>query len=213
MDSSLTTQAWFICLSLSSAFDQLAPLVISLLLNMLTHELDVEVLNSICSAFHGHNLDSATVIALSQFKSHPSEDVRFGVVQGLLWCREESAIATLIELSRDSDDDVRDWATFGIGQIVDGAENPEQFDTDPIRQALFDRLDDPHWETSFEALAGLALRRDVRIVDRIVKMLVEDDPMARDELCEALSDLHEPFTGSNDLLESALSLCKEEDTK
>jgi len=27
MDSSLTTQAWFICLSLSSAFDQLAPLV------------------------------------------------------------------------------------------------------------------------------------------------------------------------------------------
>lgn len=186
---------------------------IGLLLKMLSDESDVEVLNSICTAFHGHILDASTVEAIARFKSHPSEDVRFGVAQGLLFCREETAVAILVELSRDSDDDVRDWATFGIGQIIDGATNPEQFDTPQIRQALFDRLDDPHWETTFEALAGLALRRDVRIVDRIVKMLIEDNPMAQHELCDALNEMREHFTGSKEMLELALSRCKEEDTE
>ena len=170
-------------------------------------ESDTEVLNSICTAFSGYDRDTKMVVAVSQFKTHPHEDVRFGVVQGLLWCPEETAISTLIELSRDADDDVRDWATFGIGQIIDNADNPEQFDTPPIRQALYDRLDDPHWETSFEALAGLALRRDTRIVNRIVKMLVDDQPMANSELCDALRDMRHLYTGNEELLERALSQC------
>jgi len=53
-----------------------------------------------------------------ELKNHPSEDVRFGVVHGSLTHENESAIHTLIELSADEDEDVRNWATFGIGSLI-----------------------------------------------------------------------------------------------
>lgn len=182
------------------------------LLEMLSVEADPEVLASICGVFNYHEKTVEIARAVSRFKNHPDENVRFGVVIGLLWSPHDEAIATLIELTRNTDEDVRNWATFGIGKIIDGAEEPERWDTPAIRQALFDRLDDPHWETKFEALSGLALRRDVRIVDRMVKMLAEDDPMSPQELCEALKEMIEHYSGSKEQLELALSRC-EDDTK
>ena len=52
--------------------------------------------------------------ALVALKDHTNEDVRFGVVQGLLCQDSEQAIQALIELSSDEVWDVRNWATFGL---------------------------------------------------------------------------------------------------
>lgn len=184
---------------------------IDLLLGMLEQETDDDVLAVIGIAFGHQEKDERVVDALVKLKAHPNEDVRLGVVLGLSSQEDDRAIATLMELVRDSDEDVRDWATFGVGQIYDWNDDPQRFDTPEIRQALFERLDDPHWPTKREALDGLALRRDTRVIDRIVKMLVEDSPMANDELCEALHDMQEHYAGSQEMLDLALSRCEEED--
>src|SRR5207253_7302219 len=58
---------------------------ISILLEMLQSETDPIALSSICSAFNNHERDTNVIRALSSFKTHPDERVRFGVTLGLLW--------------------------------------------------------------------------------------------------------------------------------
>jgi HEAT repeat protein len=181
------------------------------LLEMLASETDPEVLGSICTAFHYQERTAEIINAVARFAKHPNEDVRFGVVNGLTWAQNDEAIVTLIELSRDPDEDIRDWATFGIGQIYDTSEEPERFDTLAIREALVARVDDEHWETRYEALSGLALRRDPRAVNHIAKMLAEEPPMFSDDLCEALMAMLEHYTGSREQLELALKECNRKD--
>ena len=67
----------------------------------------------------------------------------------------ELAADTLIRLMDDSGDDVRDWATFGLGSVL-------SLDTPEVRSALVRRLDDPHFDTRCEAIVGLAARGDPR---------------------------------------------------
>jgi HEAT repeat protein len=103
----------------------------------------------------GHLQDPRAVAALLPLKNHPDCEVRFGVVMGLIPHAE--SVAALIDLSADPDDDVRNWATFGLGTM-------EAADTPALRDALLQRLGDAHDETRGEALAGLALRKDLRVV-------------------------------------------------
>ncbi len=63
-------------------------------------------------------------------------------------------MAALRELSTDPDDDVRDWATFGLG--------PSEATDVATVEALFARTDDPHYDTRCEAILGLAMRHDPR---------------------------------------------------
>ena len=183
---------------------------VDLLLAMLEKETDDEVLASIGFAIGHQNKDERVVEPLIKLKAHPNEDVRFAVVRGLSSQEDNRAIAALLDLMKDPDEDVRDWATFGVGQIYDWSDDPQRFDTPEIRQALLDRLDDPHWPTKHEALEGLAMRRDTRVVDRIVQMLIEDNPTMNDQLCEGLRAMNEHYTGSQEMLELALSRCEEE---
>jgi HEAT repeat protein len=76
----------------------------------------------------------------------------------------EQSIETLIVLSRDRDEDVRDWATFGLGILCD-------VDTDLVRAALFDRVTDEHFDARSEALIGLARRGDDRAIDPVLAAL------------------------------------------
>ena len=99
---------------------------------------------------------------LIEISEHRSPLVRRGVVFGLLGVDDPQAICTLIHLSRDSDADARNWALFGLGSQI-GTDTPE------IRSALFDGLDDPFDEARGEALVGLAVRGDARVVDAILK--------------------------------------------
>jgi HEAT repeat protein len=74
------------------------------------------------------------------------------------------AVHTLIELSRDQDELVRDWATFGLGSQI-------ETDTAPIREALFARLSDADEIVRGEALVGLARRRDERAIEPLIQEL------------------------------------------
>jgi HEAT repeat protein len=133
------------------------------LLELLEVEIDEEVLQAACVAL-GHIYSPAAVSGLARLKNHPSSDVRYGVVFGLLGFEENLAIETLIELSRDKDNLVRDWATFGLGTQI-------ETDTPQVREALFMRLFDADEETRGEAFVGLARRRDERIVEPLINEL------------------------------------------
>jgi HEAT repeat protein len=111
----------------------------------------------------GHHRE-AKADDLRELAHHASRDIREAVAFALTGRDEDDAIALLIELTRDADDDVRDWATFAIGSQTD-ADGPH------IRQALFDRLSDADEVVRGEALVGLARLRDEGAIDFVVEAL------------------------------------------
>jgi HEAT repeat protein len=57
----------------------------------------------------------AAVTALIGMRKDPNPNVLWAVANGLDGSERPDALATLIELMEDPDDNVRDWATFGLG--------------------------------------------------------------------------------------------------
>lgn len=137
-------------------------------LELLKTEQDPEVLSAIGYAIRDLN-DVRGVKPLSMLKNHPREDVRLSVVHGMLGSQVEIAIQTLIELSGDVDGDVRNWATFGLGQQL------PRLDTPDIREALATRLYDSNEDVHLEATVGLALRGDKRALVPLREILESDD--------------------------------------
>nr|WP_078462352.1 HEAT repeat domain-containing protein [Sphingomonas sp. NIC1] len=68
----------------------------------------------------------------------------------------------------DRDPEVRNWATFGIGQQSDA-------DSDAIRHALKNQLCDADPDVRYEAIIGLGRRRDRRALG-FLKTMLHDDP-------------------------------------
>lgn len=126
-------------------------------------ETDEGVLDAVCIAL-GHIHDPATVPSLARFKAHPSAKVRYAVAFALAGFEDRMAIQTLIELSRDENELVRDWATFGLGTQID-------VDTPEVRAALLARVSDEDEVTRGEALVGLARRKDQRVVEPLIEEL------------------------------------------
>ena len=145
---------------------------VQLLLDRLQVEGDPDVLESIAVAF-GHLRDSRSIPALRDLRQHSDERVRHGVVFGLMGVDEDLAVQTLIELSTDESADVRDWATFGLGVQIK-RDDPE------VRAALLDRIDDPDDDTREEAIRGLAMRGDRRVIPALLHELSSGG--ARDDL-------------------------------
>jgi HEAT repeat protein len=183
-----------------------------ILSEMLGKEPEPGVLRCIGVAL-GHLHDARAVELLIPLKTHPSAEVRSGVVSGLSGHENTSAIAALIELSRDDDEDVRDWATFGIGSLVDA-------DTAEIRSALAARISDARAETRGEALVGLARRKDDRAVEPLIRELRSEsvgqlvleaaETMGDSRLCSALARLKSEWRADHPharLLEDALAKC------
>ena len=100
---------------------------------------------------------------------HPSQPIREAVAHVLSGHDHAEAVALLIELTKDLDDSVRDWATFAIARQCDA-------DSADIRKALADRLDDSDAEVRGEAMVGLARRRDPSVIDCIAAALDASDP-------------------------------------
>ncbi len=132
----------------------------------------------------GHAGDERARSAVIDRASFNDVEVRLAVAWALPSLGlDDAAIAALCELSRDPDEDVRDWATFGLGQS-------DATDSATI-EALFARTDDPHYDTRCEAILGLAMRHDPRarsLVDRelarpMVGALIEEarDLVDRDQ--------------------------------
>lgn len=132
------------------------------LLSMIPGEDDPGVLNSIGVGL-GHRGDPRCVEPLSQLSLHSHPDVRLGVVHGISRHSDPLSIQTMIRLTQDAVSEVRDWATFALGQY-------SQVDTPDVREALWQRTNDEDDMTRLEALSGLALRHD----DRIIPLLIDE---------------------------------------
>jgi len=131
--------------------------------NEITTTDDPGVLRSVLTAF-SHMKDPRAIPLGLELIGHKSADVRFGVVQALMGHEDEAAIAGLIRLSSDDDSDVRDWATFALGQMIDT-------DSAPIRSALHARLDDTVDDVKNEAIEGLASRGDRTVLPVLIREL------------------------------------------
>jgi HEAT repeat protein len=136
-----------------------------LLLAMLTHELDPDTIASICTAL-GHWKDERAIEPALQRLHHPNDDVRFSVVFAISCHDDPRAIAGLIQLSSDRNNETRDWATFGLGSQI-------ETDTPEIRDAPAARLNDPYPDVIDEAIVGLAQRHDPRAFEPLLKNLEE----------------------------------------
>lgn len=182
----------------------------SLLLEMIQRENDAGVLSSLGFAF-GHLKEPRAIKPLARLKHHPDSDVRFGVVMGLLTQESNLAIQTLIALSQDEDAHVRDWATFGLGTQIEA-------DTPELREALFNRLDDPDDDTRHEALVGLAIRKDERIIELLTRQITSEQvstldleaakEIASPKLYSALIQLQESWDVDDQLLNEAIASCQ-----
>ena len=108
---------------------------------------------------------------LSNLSSHTSTDIREAVAHALGSIDTKEAIDALILLMIDKDFEVRNWATFSLGQMIER-------NTPQICDALYQNLSDEEFEVRGEALLGLALHKDERVKDIIIE------------------DLQKPFYGS-----------------
>lgn len=111
----------------------------------------------------------------------PDENVRFDVAFALGsyygGCWEDAECAphqasvrqTLLKLMDDRDDDVRDWATFGIHQ--GGHDSPE------VRERLWRALDDPYVDVRGEAATALGLFGDRGVIPILDRLLRDPDEL------------------------------------
>lgn len=108
----------------------------------------------------GHRNDPRAIPHVVPLVGHPEARVRRAVVSALSQHDDDAAIAGLIRLAADGDDDVRNWAAFGLGTLLDR-------DTPEIREALAALLPDEDAEIRGEAMIGLAKRQDPRALGAV----------------------------------------------
>lgn len=135
---------------------------VTILLELL-NDPDETVLDSAITAL-GHRQDPRSVSPVCAFATHPDSDIRYAVARALGGPEDAESTATLIQLSQDENEEVRDWATFGLGSLSK-ADSPE------IREALFARTEEENGEIRGEALIGLARRKDERALGLVLREL------------------------------------------
>lgn len=156
--------------------------------------------------------------AVLAHQSHPSVEVRYSVAIALPNLAGEPAsegvVRALMQLSRDPEPGIRDWASMGLGSQLDVG-------TPAVREALFERLDDEEGDTAGEALLGLARRHDPRAIAHLLRFL-DDDPgnliveaaaaLGAPEALPALQRLKEAGWDADDprgsVLDDALAACR-----
>jgi len=149
-----------------------------LLLEML-HDEDQRVQTAAIQAL-GHQRDPRIVAPVSRFARHEADDVRWAVACALGGIEDDVAVKVLIELSSDRSDEVRDWATFGLGSMTER-------DTPAIRRALLARLDDTSLNVVAEAELGLARRHDLRVIPHLVSAVEADEEKLAGEAADEIT--------------------------
>ncbi len=129
-------------------------------------DLHEEVLISAIAGL-GHRPCDQAPLPLLALIAHPDSDVRWHLACSLESYSQPEALQALMQLGRDSDSRVRDWATFGVGTI-------QHVDTPEVREFLWGQLPDLDANVRGEALKGLAERQDERVVPYLVAHLNED---------------------------------------
>jgi HEAT repeat protein len=144
---------------------------LQILFKLLETEVSPKVLVSIFNAIGHRNyetLSDSNIQVLSGYRNHANNDVRYNLVYALLCVDNPTAIETLIYLMNDKMSWIRDWATFGLGTQIDR-------DSEIIREALWKRVSDKHQEARFEAIVGLAKRKDIRVKEIINRELLNEE--------------------------------------
>jgi HEAT repeat protein len=150
-------------------------------LRPLLADADPRVIESALVALgHLRSGDLPRIVALAM---HEAVIVRHGVAFCLGGREDDLALGTLLALMRDVDAGVRDWATFAVGTL-------SAADSAVIRDALGARLTDEDANTRGEAMRGLAMRRDERVVPAIVAELQR--PSVSDLAIEAATEMPRP---------------------
>jgi HEAT repeat protein len=130
----------------------------------------------------GYRNDPRAIPFLAALKDHPDAQVRMGAVSGVSSHDDPLAISCLMHLMKDEDRDVRNWATFELGSITP-TNSPE------ICEALFEALDEEDGEIHGEAMVGLAVRGDRRVVSVLSKWWETHEPYGLAlEAAEAIAD-------------------------
>jgi HEAT repeat protein len=113
----------------------------------------------------GHIGNPLALPFVIQNYSHEDPNVRLAVAFALgTFADDPRAVQALIVLMEDRDDDVRDWATFGLG-VLGHTDSPE------IRVALLRRTKDPNPDVRGEALAALANRGESQAIPPLIAEL------------------------------------------
>lgn len=152
---------------------------------LLKKETDKYIISSIFYGI-GHNNEDLTtkqIDLICSFKNNKSSRVRYSLVFALTTKEEPKAIRTLIELSKDRDYEIRDWATFGLGSQI-------EIDNEAIRNALWKRVNDKYEAPRFEAIAGLAKRKDERVKAVLIRELENIDEFGS-LILESIEDLND----------------------
>lgn len=120
----------------------------------------------VCAAVSGlgHRPHPAALSELVALSEHRNATLRWNVAVALGMYAEPAAADALQRLALDIDDDVRDWATFGLGSL-------QEVDTPAIRELLWGNLHDAHGDVRGEALVGLAERGDSRAISHLIERL------------------------------------------
>lgn len=119
----------------------------------------------------GHHGDPVALPEVLRHARNPERVVRRAVTLALFDLvsgDHAEGVAALVGLSRDTDAEVRDWATTALAAL--------DADTPVLRAALAERLDDADPDTVAEAAQGLARRQDPRAVPVLERLLRESEP-------------------------------------
>lgn len=143
---------------------------------------DPEVVSSAAWAL-SHLGTEPAVAALIGMRSHPDPDVRQAVACCTEMRQHPETAPILIELMEDENQEVRDWATFAVGEfalLVN--EKWSYLDSPQIRAALHKRLADTYEDVRREAIWGLAKRRDPLGLKLLIEHLESERWWSGDEL-------------------------------
>jgi hypothetical protein len=180
---------------------------------------DPDLIDSIVMAL-GYQYDQAGIPEILRHVGHEESFVRYAVALALRdsfieaegWISaHHPGVEGLMRLTKDDDDDVRDWAAFGLAQL--------QVDGEAVRRCLRDRLTDLHQDTLSEAIDGLVRRHDPILFSWIQRGLASPDfvpyvvPAARSFGSPLSFHLLQTLVGHPDYdqstLEAALLSCDE----
>jgi len=140
------------------------------LLGKLLHDKNEDVVSAAIYGF-GHRKCLRYADKLASFVSSSSLLIKEALAFSLGGYEKQKSIDALIVLMQDENYNVRNWSTFSMAQITES-------NTPKICDALYKNLFDKKLEVRGEALLGLALRKDKRVIDAIIE------------------DLQKPFYGS-----------------
>lgn len=160
---------------------------VAALRELCAREQDPDVLSAVVVAF-GHLGDCRAAPDVLRHTENGSAGLRQSIAFALpSLIDEQDADATgavvegLVALTEDTDEEVRDWATFGLAQL--------HVDSTQVRDALVRRLADENPDVAGEALVGLARRGDARGHETVRRRLIDAD--ADLFVLEAASELHD----------------------